>query len=768
MRQLYYALRTLLREKRSNLIKIISLTLGLFIAILLFARIAFELSYNTSYKEHDRLAIIRAIYTVDGMDNAPISIVMGPVAETILEEFPDEVESATVTQRSWENEFTLGDQQHEGVVMLGDTLFFQTLGITVTSGTPNGLTAPDIIFVSEEFAKRAFNTVDVVGKTMIRDGWHEVIIRGTFQSMPDHNDFRPDVVLSFATHRAGNWGYFGWGGGDSYVGFVRLQHAGDIAKINAQIDKVIEKYMPFEPEKNGWGVRYYLENICDSHTQEPTVQRMVTILSFLACSILLIAAFNYVLIVISGLSRRAKGVGVHKCNGATGEQVFGMFLWETGVILLLSLALVGVLAVNLSGLIEELLEVKLESLFALHNLWVPACVVLLTFLIAGVIPGRIFSRIPVTQVFRRYTEKNSFWKKGLLFIQFGGLTFVLGILMVVFIQYKSLMEYEWGFEPKNIASASAWVENLDVLHATVGNLPMVDKISFSRAPIAVEYSGEMVRDAADRQLFSTRFTVIDPEFVPLHQIKIVEGRNIMSAGEVLVNQTYVDRMPWTDSPLGKPSSEGHNSFGTIVGVMADFVDSDILKESRPVLFCYYPNNLKTMNVKLKEPFDESLRRLNEAMEEAYPQEEIIFTSLEQRISDKYISTRRFRDSAGIAFAAILLIALMGLIGYINDELQRRSKEIAIRKVNGAEARNIIVLFSSEVTRISLPAILISAFLSYLVSREWLEQFGGVKTDLSISLYILLSLIVLMVIGICVVTKVWRVANENPVESIKSE
>lgn len=768
MRQLYYAYRTLLRERGINLIKITSLTLGLFIGILLFARVAFELRYNTSYEDSGKLAVIQAVYTMEGMSNHPMAVIFGPVAATIMEEFPEQVESATVVQNRWNNTFFLGEQRHVGSMMLGDTLFFKTMGIQVTSGQVNELAAPDMVFISDDLAKRIFNTADVIGKTLMREKSHEVTIRGTFKALPKNNDYRPDVVLSFATHTARNWGYFGWGGGDSYSGFVRLKEKADLDVINSRIDAVIEKYMPFQPEVDGWGVKYHLENISAAHTNNPNVKRFVMILTFLAFAILLIAAFNYVLIAISSLSRRAKGVGTHKCSGAGNGQVMRMFLWETGIITLTSLLLVGTLAYNLKELIQELLEVGLEDLFILNTVWVPVCVVLLVFILAGILPGRIFSRIPVTQVFRRYTERNSFWKRGLLFVQFAGVTFVLGILVVVFIQHRQMMDHELGYNPQRIAYAYARSENREVFKATVANLPMVEAVAFSSDPMSSGYSGSFVYGDTDKQVFTTRYSYMDAGFVPLHQIKITEGRNVIAAGEVLVNQTYVDKMPWTDSPLGKKSSGMGQEFGTVVGVMADFAGSNIGSEKQPVLFAYSTDYSGVASVKLKEPFAESLMALNRSMEEVYPNQDVVFSSLEKRINDKYISVRRFRDSVGIAFIAILLITLMGLVGYINDEMQRRSKEIAIRKVNGAEGYNILRLFSREITWVALPAIVISAFLSYLVGREWLEQFGGVKADLSIGLYLLLSVAMLVIIWICVIIKVWRVANENPVDSIKSE
>lgn len=113
---------------------------------------------------------------------------------------------------------------------------------------------------------------------------------------------------------------------------------------------------------------------------------------------------NYVLISISSLSYRAKAIGVHKCSGAGSGKILGMFLLETAIIILFALLLMGLILLNFRDFIEDTTAVELGALFSLDRLWVPLLTVAILFLIGGALPGRIFARIPVSQVFRRYTE----------------------------------------------------------------------------------------------------------------------------------------------------------------------------------------------------------------------------------------------------------------------------------------------------------------------------------------------------------------------------
>jgi len=142
-------------------------------------------------------------------------------------------------------------------------------------------------------------------------------------------------------------------------------------------------------------------------------------------------------------------------------------------------------------------------------------------------------------------------------------------------------------------------------------------------------------------------------------------------------------------------------------------------------------------------------------------------SVVQRNFDEYQGMRRFRDAVLLASFSVIFITLMGLFGYINDEIRRRSKEIAIRKVNGAQAGNILELISRDLTWTALPAILLGIAAAYLFGGKWLDQFAERVTP-HIALFLLIGLCVWgLIMGIAVL-KSWRVANDNPVNSIKSE
>lgn len=176
---------------------------------------------------------------------------------------------------------------------------------------------------------------------------------------------------------------------------------------------MIEKYRP-EESKTKYGYTAFVKPIRDTYRNYESVKRMRNIMSVLGFAILFIAALNYVLISISSLTYRAKAVGVHKCNGASGGKIFGMFLLETGIIIVAALLLMALVLLNFREFFEDTAAAKLSLLLAPERIWVPLTVIGVLFIVGGVLPGRLFARIPVSQVFRRYTEGKKGWKRPLL------------------------------------------------------------------------------------------------------------------------------------------------------------------------------------------------------------------------------------------------------------------------------------------------------------------------------------------------------------------
>lgn len=769
IKQLYYVLQNLIRGKGANLIKIVSLAMGLGAAILLFARVAFELSFDKFYKDADRLCIMHEEFTINGTTNS-FPVIMGKYPQAFAETFPKEIESATLVM-DWNGKaFFNGNVRFTPGCIMADSDFFRTMGIDVLTGDPQELANPDVIFLAASFAKQVFGNENPIGKTLMYNREVPFIIRGIYADIPENATLKHEVVISIPTGPAHRWFEPAWDHGDSYMGYVRLRPEGSIDRINPYVkSKIVDVHVP--PRDNGTSYNFYITPLKGFYSGQNEVERMVLIMSTLALAILFIVSLNYVLISVSSLSRRAKAIGVHKCNGASGGTIFSMFMWETAFIIILSLLLIAFLFLNFSDAIEDLVSASLGSLFTWGTLWVPALAALFLFLIAGVLPGWLFSRIPVTQVFRRYTEGKRGWKRPLLFVQFAGTSFIFGLLCVVLLQYHHVLGQSLGYDPVNVATADYSPMNNDSTDVenfrdNLRNLPMIEEIATSSYSILSNYSGGPIHGANGQTLFTGRFCYTDLDYPQMMHMEFVAGKNFDGEKQIIINEDYARRMKWNpQEAVGRRAME--EAPYIIVGVVKDYPISSFYQGISPVLLLGERRPQNVWHVRLKEPFDDNLKALNEKMKEIYPTKDVIFRSLPKAIVSQYQAARRFRDAILLSSITILFVTLMGLIGYTNDEVRRRSKEIAIRKVNGAVAADVLRLLSRDAFGMVLPASVIGVIASYFIGRQWLEQFAE-QISLNLLMYIGVALLtVLLVVG-CVVVKSWRIACENPVNSIKSE
>lgn len=329
------------------------------------------------------------------------------------------------------------------------------------------------------------------------------------------------------------------------------------------------------------------------------------------------------------------------------------------------------------------------------------------------------------------------------------------------------MSRNMGYRVDNLVIGWGPFDSMDKIDGILRGLPFIETSCNSASFI---YDGHMRQSFTDinGKRFMGRVEFIDEHYVPNLGLQILQGRNVRQDGEVLVNEELVRQIGWVDSPIGQKLMEANYEWGTVVGVLKNYVAQSAYQPQVPVALV---NNLERRweankrNLILKEPFTENLSKITALMKETFPTEDIQFRSARQEVDNQYQEVRRFRNTVVVASVAILVIVLMGLLGFVNDEVQRRSKEIAIRKVNGAKSWDIVNLLNQNIFWIALPSIFIGIVLAYVVGNKWLEQFTD-QISLSAWHFLLLLLLISLLIVGSVTGKSWHIADENPVNSIK--
>ena len=233
---------------------------------------------------------------------------------------------------------------------------------------------------------------------------------------------------------------------------------------------------------------------------------------------------------------------------------------------------------------------------------------------------------------------------------------------------------------------------------------------------------------------------------------------------------------WTGSIIGKGVMVSEHSKGTkvftVCGVFDDFrIGSLKGPDTRASIFfyatpdCYNPP--VNILIKMNTMSSDNLAEVNRVLTETITGKVVEASVYKMDIVRQYQDDRDFRDAIMISGIVTLIIALIGLLGYTADETNRRGREIAIRKVNGATAVNILRMLSRDISYIALPALAIGVAVAYINASGWLEKFAE-RIHLSFFIFIGAALFVYAVIISCVLIRAWNVANENPVESIKAD
>lgn len=597
-RHIYYTLQSLLHKQGSNAIKIVSLALGLLMSVFLFARIAFELSFDNFYHDSDNLYIVKTGWLKNGvLEGNESRFTIIPIPAAIAEEFPEQVESSTVSCSLFDNSFQLGERQLDMSTVMADTLYFSVLGLEMIEGNPQDLAGPDVVFLSAKSAKEAFGDENPIGKTLRYDFWGyqtTLLVKGIFADIPLNTSLerRPEAIISFPTiGRHLKWN-LGWQSGGNYDGYLRLRSPQDADWLNERMSIAIARHIP--PE-SGLELSVRIVPIHNLHVETPQVRKMIWIMFFLGIVLLFTTALNYVLVSVASLTQRAKAIGVHKCSGASGSSIFSMFMVETAIVVGLALLLIGLLVYIFHEKMEELAAVPLSALFDWQNLWAPLSVILLLFILGGCLPAMLFARIPVTQVFRRYTSGRRGWKRVLLFVQFIGAAFILGMMLMVVSQYSYVTTRDRGWRPERVAYTTQREVDGNSLRSLVGSLPYVEGVASAERPILWFGSNQPILDNQGNELFYPRNTWFDSDFLPFIGLRLKEGHNLTGEGQLLVNSVFCEKMNWTDNPIGKRV----NDYGTVVGLLDSFSFADMPNDNLPVMVEWTGKTAATLHVRLK-------------------------------------------------------------------------------------------------------------------------------------------------------------------------
>ena len=778
-----------MKKNSDILIKVLSLGIGLAVGIVLIAKVFFELSYDSFYKDIDRVYTINTWYSHQG-DEHDYGQVSGAVSVGFMEEVPG-VEAGTRTTYVFNSDTYLDADGNKlkGTLVCADTCFFKVFDRPILAGDPlKVLSKWGCVMVSRSFAEKMGGVQECIGKQIANadmDGL-KLTIEGVFEDFPKNGSLDYDILLSMDTY--GKQSTDNWLGNDRYKGYVKLMPGVDPNSLTDAIRKMQEAHQPLEQiEAQGTSLRYFLKAFSTLHTSDPEVKSQVILLSIVAALLILISLLNYILIVISSMVKRSKEVGVRKCYGAEGRHIYGMLSKEALLHIVLSLAIAAVIIFAGRGIVENLLGVPFQTLLVPQSIIAIAAVLAFVLVISIVVPAELYQRIPVYAALKNYTENSRNWKLGLLGVQVLINVFLVIMMLIIGRQYQKVSNADTGYDYKNLyyfdmfdGDRQALVRAAETLHG----LPEVTGVAASyNLPFQGSNGDNVYLPDDDRSLFNIADQYeCSGDFYDLMGIQFVEGRAPRDSSEIVVDEKFVAKMAeftdWSDGAVGKlVFITGHDRSGdtgrryfTISGIYKPYLIGNLTGvDNRPSALFYGEIGSMTswMPHTLFKVRPDALEKVRGALNEALPDKEINIVSYAEEMRAAYADSKKMRNTMALGAVFSLLIALLGLIGFIRDESLRRSKEMAVRKINGATTSDILSVFAKDIMKLSAVMAFIACIAAYFVAHKWLEQFAE-KVSLN-PLYFIggAALVLLIVLGV-VVLNCLRIARANPVESLKNE
>lgn len=774
-------------KAKDTAIKSLTLGIGLAISILLIAKICFELSYDRCYRDSQNIYQIRTGYSQQGHDN-DYGQVSGAVAPGFRQYVPG-VEFATRTTFLVESDRFKDEDRNviTGDLILADTSYFDVFPAKILAGDPKkALSVAANLMVSRTFAEKLGGVRESVGKVIESEEYegYKMTVAGVFEDFPYQSSQKYDILLSMESY--GKSSTENWLGNDRYIGYVRLAEGVDYKMLDPAIRLMQEKNQPLEQiEKAGSKIWYYLAPLANRHTSEDNVRNMLVILGIVSVLMLAISLLNYVLFVISAMVKRSREVGVRKCYGAGSANIYGMMMKEAAMDVIVSLAVAALLILLCRTIIGDLVGVPVEALFVPQTIITLVAVVAIVFIVAAFVPAKLYSNIPVASAIRNYKENKRLWKLALLFVQICVCAFLMSLVLVIGSQYNKAINDKPGYEYENLIFANLRGTDRSVHQSVIDKLrtvPGVEDVQMSYT-IPLEWSSGnnvFLWEQPIRELFNIADQYEGTEgLFAMMGIPFIEGRYPQTLSEVAVSESFLEKMAefddWSDGAVGKQIYiSAHSNDGTALTVSGVYKDYRIRNLTNPderasVKFYakvgegYMPYMIVKVDVVSREVMDKA----DAVLKEAFPEREIVFTAYRDAMREAYSDERKMRNTVLSGCVICILIALFGLVGYVRDESERRSKEMAVRKINGASVRDILGLFVGEILKLGIVAVLLADVGAFFAAGVWLENFAE-RISLSPWIFIVADVIVLAIVTVTVVLNCLRISRSNPVESLKNE
>ncbi|MBN2347603.1 MAG: ABC transporter permease [Bacteroidales bacterium] len=781
------ALRYLSRNITFSIINTIGLSIGIAAFILLFLYVYNELTYDNFHKNKN------TIYRLCEND---MEFTRGIVLNKLLEDYPEIINGSRYLD--WSTHIiTFKDKELMQELHYVDTGFFSVFTFPFIYGNPeNSLVEKNSVVISKKIATIYFGNENPVGKNLdVNFGKHSLLITGVIDEIPDNSSIKFDMVVSYETGlELDPWleQVHDWYNTFSQT-YIQLSPGVNPNEFEEKIQKVVEDYFL---TGNDSKPRLKLLPLKELHNKTADNKSLTYILICIAIGVLLIASINFINLSTAGSIKRSTEVGLRKMYGAHKKSLIKQFLGESLIISFLGLFLSVVLTEILLPVFNKMFETRLvldyKNIFltfpVLIGLW------LFTGVFSGIIPASIITRFKIIPSLKQEItsgKKAKVLRSSMVIFQLSLSIILIVGTMLMKKQILYMKHHNLNFDKENVivVEPNSWkykdkdaaVRKFEII---VNELEHDTRIkSYATSDIVPgryieNYNNFYPEHWSQVESVKMRQGGVSKDYFKTYGIKFIEGNlydedYIIDSNAIVINKTALNKLEVSSAVgynLHASSKTGftHN----IAGVVDDFYYMGLHRQIQPLLHYFFKDNdLKNaqyISIRIKPgEMTGVLNMLKEKWTSIEPVKELDYFFADDEIDKDYKQFEKINSLVSYFTLLAIIIACMGFIALTSFIGKQRTKEIGIRKSNGATTWQIMFLLSKEFTGWVMIAYIIACPIAWVILKKWLQSFAY-RTTMSWWIFVLAGIIAYVIAMVTVSWQSWRAASRNPVEALRYE
>ncbi|MEM6698730.1 MAG: FtsX-like permease family protein, partial [Bacteroidota bacterium] len=730
---------------------------------------------------------------------AQAAIPMGPYLQ---QQSPD-VENYCRIVRGSENYLCRANRKEKTIAqsIFVDSTFFSLFNFELIYGKPeDAFSKLENILITRSVSEDFFGKENPIGQSMEhtfplnaeRDTTISYIVAGVFEDIPSnsHIQFESLIPLDDRQWTEDAFGNY-WHSIESNTYLQLRPTATDPQKVAAQFPSLLEKEMPghdmielsLQPLRE---VHLDSSDLAyDYYNYQSSNRKYLNILAVIAIFILLISSINFANLSTVLAMKRVQEVGVRKSLGARNSDVLFQFLGEAVLMALIGGGLALLWVIGLRKPFLDLLGRNIQLEMSTINIVIFVFAIMLLGLVAGLFPAIQAARYSAVEAFKRFGTSVSIKRP---FIQrLVVLQFVLSGMLIIgsiicYQQLDYMQNKDLGFQYDQIVELElgyGYMNRASVLKKEMAAIPEVASVSGSESSLgAMEgQRGVGVRNEETEEIenYPMMLRGVNSDFFDLYKIQFALGQAPTLDGEntgqeIVVNESFVKRVGWKESPIGKEVFRiegGASVTGRVVGVIKDIHHNSLYNKISPV--CFFTS---------KSAFYLSLKINPKNLEQALPKIESVWNQYikdrpfdyefkDEHFASLYEREKRLGQMLLIATILSILIGCLGLLALSTFIIQQRTKEIGIRKVLGASVLGLLGLLSKDFLKLVLIALVIATPLSWYIMNTWLQDFAY-RIEIQWWIFALAAIVSIVIAFITVSSQSLKAALTNPVDSLRNE